>query len=77
MFSGQPGQRGNAAQRHRLGQTEIEQLRSRFGDHDVAGLQVAMNDPGAMSLVQRLADLNAIAQHLIDRQRTLRKPIGE
>ena len=57
-----------------LRQAEVEQLRARSGEHDVAGLQIAMHDAGAMRRVERLGDLNRDGQRLVDRQRAAFEP---
>ena len=60
-----------------LGQAEVEQLRSRLGEHDVAGLQIAVGDALAMRLVQRIRNLDGVLQYLLDRQRTFQQPLRE
>ena len=80
MRSALGAQAGQLAQRRvldRLGQTEIEQLHARLGDHDVAGLQIAMDDPRFVRAVERLGDLDAIADHLLERQRPFRQAVGK
>jgi len=52
----------------RLRQPEVEQLHARLRHHDVRRLEVAMNDPLAMGLVQRIGDLDPEAQNLGERQ---------
>jgi len=37
-------------------EAEIEELRTGFRDHDVAGLQIAMNDALAMGLIEGIGD---------------------
>ena len=75
------GQRGEGAvragRRHRFRQPEVEQLHAGLRQHDVAGLQVAVNDPLAVRLVERVGDLRAVAQHLLGRQRPLGQARGE
>ncbi len=58
-------------------QTEVQQLRPRFGEHDVAGLQVAMRDTFAVGLVQRIGNLDRVLQHMLQRQRTFQQPLRE
>ena len=41
-----------------LGQAEIQQLHPGGGEHDVAGLEVAVDDPGAVGRRQRARDLD-------------------
>ena len=43
---------GPAGERAGLGEAEVHQLRAALGQHDVSGLQIAVNDAGAMSLVE-------------------------
>ena len=57
-----------------LRQSEIEQLRPRPGQHDVARLQVAMNNSCPMRFVERIADLHGILERLRDRQAVLFQP---
>ena len=57
---------GRASQ---LGQAEVEELGARLRQHDVARLQVAVDDAVAVRLVEGVRDLDAVAQHLIGRQR--------
>ena len=42
-----------------LSETEIEQLRPRFSEHDVAGLEIAMDDPLAVRRYQRAGNRDA------------------
>jgi hypothetical protein len=68
-----PARGGHCAQsRERTGQlplrqAEVQQLRSALRQHDVAGLEIAMDDSFPMGLVQRIGDLRSVAQHLIER----------
>ena len=61
----------------RLRQAEVEELHARLRQHHVAGLQVAVNDPLAVRLVQGIGDLDAAAQRLVERQGTLPETILE
>ena len=45
-----------------------------FAQHDVARLQVAMQDAGAVRLVEGAGDLGRVAQRLAERQRPARQP---
>jgi hypothetical protein len=49
----QRGEPFDGAARAGLRQTEVEQLRARLGDHHVARLQIAMDDPGPVRCVER------------------------
>ena len=60
-----------------LRQAEIQQLRPRLGEHDVAGLEVAVRDAFAVRLVQRVGDLDGVLQYLLDRQRTFLQALRE
>ena len=62
---------------HDLRQTEIEQLHTRGGDHDVAGLQVAMQDALAVRGVEGAGDLHRPGQRLRDGHGSLGNSIGE
>ena len=50
--------RAHGARRRRLGQAEIEQFGAGSGEHYVSGLQVAVDDAGAMRLVERIQNLD-------------------
>jgi hypothetical protein len=59
------------------GEAEVEELGAGTRQHHVAGLQVAVHDPGAVRGVERLSDLRAEAQDLRQRQRSLREALRE
>ena len=46
--------------RQRLRETEIEKLDPRLGDHDIVGLEIAMDDAAAMGFIERVGDLCAV-----------------
>ena len=50
-------------------EAKVQQLRARFRQHHVAGLQIAMDDAGAMRRVERRRDLNRHGQRLRRRER--------
>ncbi len=56
---------------------KVQQLRSRLGEHDVAGFQIAMRDAFAMGFVQRVGNLDCKLQHLFRRQWTLLQTLRE
>jgi len=58
-----------------LRETEVEQLRAGLRKHDVAGLEIAVRDALAVRAVERLGDLDAVAQHLRERHRAAREPL--
>ena len=58
-----------------LGQPEVEQLGPRPGEHDVSGLQVAVDDPVTMGHVERTSDLDAVAQDLLEGKCALPEPV--
>ena len=50
-------------------QTEIEQGDAGPGQHDVPGLQIAVEHAAAMRLGERVGDLDPVPQRLIERER--------
>jgi hypothetical protein len=84
---GHGGERGEGAGRGgglrfgQLGEAEIQQLDHRAAagarQHDVAGLEVAMDDVLAVRLVERLADLDGDAVGIGQRQRAAGEAFGE
>ena len=58
-------------------QSEIEQLHAALRQHDVAGLQVPVDDSLPVRLVERVGDLTAVAQRLLEGQRPLHQPVRE
>ena len=60
-----------------LGQPEVQELRPRLRQHDVARLQVPVHDALPMGRVQRLGDLDGALERLLQRQRPLLQPLGE
>ena len=57
--------RPRAGGRERLGEAEVEELDARLRQHDVAGLEVAVDDPLPVRLVERVGDLDPVAQDLV------------
>ena len=53
-----------------LRRTEVEELCTGLGQHDISGFQIAVCDAFAMRLVQRIGNLDRELQYLLDRQRT-------
>ena len=60
-----------------FGQAEVEQLDARLRQHDVAGLQIAMDDSLPVRLVERVGDLDGEAQRLVERKPASAEPFGE
>ena len=60
-----------------FGEAEIHQLGSGLGEHDVAGLEIAVDDALAMRLVERVGDLDADLQYLRSGSAPLRKRCGK
>ncbi len=53
-----------------FGQSEVEELGSAAGEHDVAGLEVAVDDSLAMRGVESAGDLDGDAEGFFDGQRS-------
>jgi len=53
------GQRHRADRGDWFRQAKVEQLGPGWRDHDVAGLEIAMDDPRSMRLLQGVGDLRA------------------
>ena len=58
-------------------QPEVEQLGAGLRQHHVARLEVAVNDPLAVRPLQRLGDLHAVRDRLVERNLFAREPRGE
>ncbi|MDO8795479.1 MAG: hypothetical protein Q7J25_12760 [Vicinamibacterales bacterium] len=69
--------RGGPTRRAHLRQTEVEQLRALFRQHDVGRLEVAMDDALAVRAAERVGDLDPAAQGRVERQRAVGEPRGE
>ena len=63
--------------RRRAREAEVHELGAGLGEHDVAGLEVAVDDAGAVRAVERVGDLRADAQHVGERQRPAREARGQ
>jgi hypothetical protein len=57
----------------RFGQAEVEQLHAGLREHHVRGLEIPMDDAAAVRGMQRIRDLVAVAQCLIQRHDTSRQ----
>ena len=60
-----------------LGQPEVEQLGARLRQHDVARLQIAVDDAGTMRAIERGCDLRCTGERLVERQCAARQARGE
>ena len=60
-----------------LREPEVQKLHPRPGQHDVGRLQVSMHDPLPVGLVERVGDLDAEAQDLLERERALSDSVRE
>ena len=56
------------------GQPKVQKLHARLGEHRVTGLDVSVNDPHSVRLVETVRNLNSVFEHLIERQGTLLQP---
>src|SRR6202162_3839525 len=59
------------------GQSEVEELDPRLGQHDVAGLQIPVHDPLPVRLVQRIGDLDPVAKRPLEGKRALDQTLRE
>ena len=53
-----------------LRQAEVEQLRTGLRQHHVARLEIAMDDAVPVRAVERVGDLDAVSQNLVEDQTT-------
>ncbi len=60
--------------RRQLRQAEIQQLGSRFGQHDVVGFEVSMDYSVPMDLIESVADFHSKLHYITCRQRSLFEP---
>ena len=60
-----------------FGETEIEQLRPSVGEHDVAGLEIAMDDPLAVRRAERARNRDGDLECLVKRERAFLDAGGE
>ena len=58
-------------------QAEVENFCAAFGEHDVAGLEIAMDDAVAMSALEAVANFSADTSELLERKRAFFQTIGE
>ena len=66
---------GEACAIEREGETEVAELcRAVCGEPDVAGLEVAMDHPAAMGMLERARDLESDRRRLVGRQATVGPP---
>ena len=68
---------GGGQRTFRFGKPEIEQLGTGPGQHNVAGLEIAMDDAGVMSFIESVSDFDGDFQKLIERQRAFSDAIGK
>ena len=56
---------GGRVAKLRLGQPKIEKFRATFGQHNIARLEIAMNQPLMMGRVETTGNLDRDLEHLI------------
>src|SRR5439155_10136403 len=64
-------------QSRRLGEAEIEELGPRFGQDNVSGLKIAMDDAGPVRRIQRARNGDGDLERLVERQRDADMPARE
>ena len=69
--------RTDSCGRQEFREAKIEELRAARGQHDVGGLQIAMDDSVAMRVVERAGDLVRVGQRQVQRQRPVRQSRGQ
>ena len=77
LHHGSAGRDGAGRHRAKLGESEVEELHAGLRHHHVARLQIPMDDAEPVGFVESVGNLDAVAQHLLDRKRTLHDPLGE
>jgi hypothetical protein len=60
-----------------LGETEVQQLRARRGEHDVGGFEIAVDDAMAVGAVQRIANFHRHSQCFVNWQGASPQPLRE
>ena len=55
----------SAARAMEFRQAEVHQLHPRFGEHDVAGLDIPVDDPLPVRLIQSIRQLDSIFQNIL------------
>ena len=68
---------GAGSRRVPRGQPEIQHLHARLRQHDVAGLQVSVDDPAPVCSVERVDDLDRVFDRSRERQRSPLQPLLE
>ena len=71
------GPTGSRRLRPLLGEAEVEHLDARLRHHDVARLQIAMDESLAVRLVERVGQLHRVGEGLIEWQRSACQTLGE
>jgi hypothetical protein len=61
----------------RLREAEVEELGAGFGEHNVAGFQIAVDDAAAVSFVERVGDFGANSQNLLGGKRAFGETVSE
>ena len=61
----------------RTREAEVEELGARLGEHDVAGLEIAVDEPLPVRLVERIGDLDRRTEASPRGEAALRQPLGQ
>ena len=77
LHQGAAADRRARALRAQLRETEVQHLRAKFGQHDIAGFEIPVNDAAAVSSIECVCDFVCRLQCLVEGQCTALQAIGQ